>query len=46
MSVVVSETIHTHNKDVAQALHFPALYFVEHPAELGMLSAIMRVCEV
>ena len=42
MSVAVSETIQTH-KNVAQMSQFPALSFVEHPAELDMLSAIIRV---
>ena len=41
-SVAVSETIQTH-KNVAQMSQFPALYFVEHPPELDMLSAIIRV---
>ena len=42
MSVAVSETIQTH-KNVAQMSQFPALYFVEHPPELDMLSAIIGV---
>ena len=41
MSVAVSETIQTH-KNVAQMSQFPVLYFIEHPAELDMLSAIIH----